>query len=401
MNEQALIHFINIQLNTFVHICSPTGFLMESFPPYRKTQDVFIQWTQLQNALTDFSETNDPRLVSINTQMVYASVKTPEKIYIIGPVRFDSSISLRVSLYNPHLEENWTEIVPLCNFETFIEFVLLTHNLYAESLLPNDILALQTYNVDESIKDIQTSYSAMLFERQENEVMHNPYDQEIRLLDSIAQGDLKALESSWHEQSHQSYGMLSPTPLRNVKNLCIAVVTLASRAAIKGGLSPEISFNLCDSYIQKVETCKDSLSCSTIVHECQRYYTQLNAESRRTAPSADLLRPTPHLTKCKDYIYAHLHDQISIQEIADAVHLNATYLAGLFKKYEGCTIHHFILTEKINLVKNLLKYSDYTYTEIATYLGFSSQSHLGAQFKKITGFTLREYRVQYGAEQFR
>ena len=59
-----------------------------------------------------------------------------------------------------------------------------------------------------------------------------------------------------------------------------------------------------------------------------------------------------------------------------------------------------ILREKIGLAKNMLTYSGYSYIEIAAYLGFSSQSHLGKQFKKLTGFTLSEYRNTYGVRQF-
>ncbi|MFR3184089.1 MAG: AraC family transcriptional regulator [Enterococcus sp.] len=39
--------------------------------------------------------------------------------------------------------------------------------------------------------------------------------------------------------------------------------------------------------------------------------------------------------------------------------------------------------------------------EIASYLGFSSQSYLGQQFKKLTGFTLKEYRDRYGVSEFK
>ena len=44
----------------------------------------------------------------------------------------------------------------------------------------------------------------------------------------------------------------------------------------------------------------------------------------------------------------------------------------------------------VSLTKNLLTYSPYSYIEIATYLGFSSQSHLGKVFKKYTDMTLRQ-----------
>lgn len=395
MNEEALIHFINRQLGAFVHLCSPTGFLLESFPPFQKIHDEFIQWTQLLAVLTDFSESGYPRLVSVNGRVVYASVKTSESIYLVGPVKPDAPMSLRLSLYNPNIEDSRTEAVPLCGFQLFIETVLMLHNFYAPEFLSSDILALQNYDASGSEKEVQTVYSDILFERQENERLHNPYDQEVRLLDSISSGDLDSLNKCWREEDQKSYGTLSPQPMRNVKNLCIATITLASRAAIRGGISPEISFSLCDSYIQRLENCTESMTCAALAHEAQKHYTQLVSNLHYGTKAATQLRPTPHLNRCKDYIYAHLHERINIQNIADSVHLNATYLCDLFKKYEGCTIHQFILTEKIALVKNLLKYSTYTYSEIATYLGFASQSHLGVQFKKITGYTLREYRTKF------
>ena len=80
--------------------------------------------------------------------------------------------------------------------------------------------------------------------------------------------------------------------------------------------------------------------------------------------------------------------------------LNANYLSEIFRQHEGLTITDFILREKVGLTKNLLSYSPYSYSEIAAYLGFSSQSHLGKTFKKHTGMTLKQYRDQYGVREF-
>ena len=108
----------------------------------------------------------------------------------------------------------------------------------------------------------------------------------------------------------------------------------------------------------------------------------------------------PLIDRCKDYIFKHLHEKIRIQNIADELFLNANYLSEIFRRHEGLTITEFILREKVNLTKNLLAYSPYSYSEIAAYLGFSSQSHLGKVFKKHTGMTLHQYRNQYGVKEF-
>ena len=49
----------------------------------------------------------------------------------------------------------------------------------------------------------------------------------------------------------------------------------------------------------------------------------------------------------------------------------------------------------------MLIYSPYSYIEISSYLGFSSQSHLGKQFKAITGMTLKQFRDAYSTTEFR
>lgn len=108
----------------------------------------------------------------------------------------------------------------------------------------------------------------------------------------------------------------------------------------------------------------------------------------------------PKIRQCKDYIFSHLHGKIFIQDIADELKVNASYLAETFKKCEGISISDFIIQEKIKLVKNLLIYSPYSYTEIANYLGFSSQSHMGQHFKRITGYTLRQFRNTFHTENF-
>ena len=72
---------------------------------------------------------------------------------------------------------------------------------------------------------------------------------------------------------------------------------------------------------------------------------------------------------------------------------------GLMKSWEGISMKQFILREKIRLCKNIPTYSPYSYSAIAAYLGFSSQSHLGKLFKKETGMTLGDYRLKYGVKK--
>ena len=107
---------------------------------------------------------------------------------------------------------------------------------------------------------------------------------------------------------------------------------------------------------------------------------------------SDIATKNIWVEQSKDYIFKHLHEKIRIQDIAEYLHLNANYLSELFRQCENVTLTDFILQEKVKLTRNLLACSPYSYIEIATYLGFSSQSHLGKVFKKYTGMSVGEIR---------
>ena len=64
------------------------------------------------------------------------------------------------------------------------------------------------------------------------------------------------------------------------------------------------------------------------------------------------------------------------------------------------TIQQYILKEKINAAANMLRYSNFSLTEIADYLNFTSQSHLGQCFKKEYHMTPRQYREKFRVREF-
>lgn len=67
-------------------------------------------------------------------------------------------------------------------------------------------------------------------------------------------------------------------------------------------------------------------------------------------------------------------------------------LSKLFSEVEGVTIEHFLISQKVERIKELLIYNEYSVSEIALQLGYSSVAHLSAQFKKLTGFTPSEFK---------
>ena len=78
--------------------------------------------------------------------------------------------------------------------------------------------------------------------------------------------------------------------------------------------------------------------------------------------------------------------------LSEKLDYDYTYLANLFSEVQGITIEKFIITHKIERVKELLVYNELNLTEIAYLMHYSSVAHLSAQFKKITGLTPSHFK---------
>ena len=79
-------------------------------------------------------------------------------------------------------------------------------------------------------------------------------------------------------------------------------------------------------------------------------------------------------------------------QIASEINKEYSSLSSIFSKNEGITIEHYIILQKIEKVKEYLKYDELTLSEIAYKLGYSSVQHLSRQFKKNTGLTASEFK---------
>ena len=400
MNIPYLMRHVSYSLHTIVRDYGEKEEVTERFcgrPDF--TDSSFYEGSLEEHLLFGDSGTL-PLLLSAGDKLVYAKVTVPGHRFIIGPVKLKTPVRLIHCDKQPVYDESFLDTVPFCDFAELSVNILLIHNLFWEQTLnERDLIVFNC--IDETLDtEIQRHFSDLLFENQEASIGHNPYDQELREFSSIENGDVKQLEKSWAEDYTGNVGVLAKDKLRNWKNIGIVVITLASRAAIRGGILPEISFSLSDIYINKVEEASDMASITHLLRQAEYQYTNMVKEQKEQLSGTGNKEKNPHVRRCKDYIFSHLHDRITIQEIADFLGMNPGYLSELVHKCEGMSIKNFILREKIGLAKNMLTYSGYSYIEIAAYLGFSSQSHLGKQFKKLTGFTLSEYRNTYGVRQF-
>jgi AraC family transcriptional regulator len=86
-----------------------------------------------------------------------------------------------------------------------------------------------------------------------------------------------------------------------------------------------------------------------------------------------------------------LHVNLS-NYLAERIGKDYHYISTAFSEQEGVTLARYMVLQKIERVKELIKYNELTLSQIAHQLGYSSVAHLSAQFKQITGATPSEFK---------
>ena len=210
------------------------------------------------------------------------------------------------------------------------------------------------------------------------------------MLRMVRKGDTRSLREWIASAPAIRGGTLASDQLRQVKNMFVVTATLVSRAAIQGGLSTEDAFTLSDAYIQKCELLNSLNRITNLQYHMVLEFTERVERIRFRG------KPTQLTIAVTNYIQHHLSEPIRAKELAKELFMSRPYLSAKFKEETGETLTDFILKEKTEEAKRLLRYSDKSFTAIGSYLGFSSLGHFSQVFKKYTGRTPTEYREKYG-----
>lgn len=88
-----------------------------------------------------------------------------------------------------------------------------------------------------------------------------------------------------------------------------------------------------------------------------------------------------------EYIHANLHENISLESLAQMAGLSVHHFARAFKQTIGMPPHSYILQKRIEHAQHMLRNTELPLSEIALSAGFSDQSHLARHFRRVTGMS--------------
>lgn len=335
-----------------------------------------------------------PQMIGSPIGMQWALSYEPERnrnlLFVIGPVFYSAPVErqLRVAL-RPYMNsrENaaWAAKLyqllpelPVMSYAIFTRYVMMVHNT-----LTGQQLGLESLGIDLSGKEPMPA-------RAEQRDRSSVYLAERAMLQMVRNGDI-----SYQSVLQNSVG-LSPgvpirgqDPLRQMKTSIVVFTTLVSRAAIEGGLSPELAYPLGDSYIQSAEDCRDSGELNALAHAMYHDFIY-RVHHLRANPDYSLA-----IQKCCDYIELSLDRRIRIADLAALVGYTEYYLSDKFKKETGLAINSYIRFAKVERAKVLLCSTDSPVKEIAESLAFNTVNYFIQCFRETTGYSPAQYRKKF------
>lgn len=334
-----------------------------------------------------------PVIYQGNQPIVLACISNTQYQIVLGPVQIEKiGLIMQRQFYKEHGVKRASEknipFLPVPKFLALLEMV--TKLITGKSYTDEEIMEANRNFQFDSEKKLQEK---CLIQTQDEEEIHHTYREEQRLLECIREGRTEEA-LLYNMEIDAETGKMSQNELRHWEKVTVVAITLCTRAAIEGGLSPAEAYRLSDYYLQKSDHCKDIFSMIA----CRNQAVQDLAEHvhrKRTKKSS-----SNYVEQCQDYIEKHYREKIYLDEIAGNLGISGTHLSKLFKKETGVLFQNYVNQFRVEKAANLLMYSEESLAYIAKYVNFPSQSYFGKIFKQIKNMTPREFREKYKPAEF-
>jgi AraC family transcriptional regulator len=101
------------------------------------------------------------------------------------------------------------------------------------------------------------------------------------------------------------------------------------------------------------------------------------------------------LNRVVDYIHTHLSEDLCLEDLATVAGLSQYRFAHNFKNATGMAPHQYVIRQRVEKAKELLRETDQAATVIAYEIGCNSQSRFASLFRQVTGITPSQYRASF------
>lgn len=366
-----------------------------------------IQWTsspsgehpcftssRLRLVMEHYALVGAPILYMEDDAFFYGVMPVGPFCLVIGPATINTVSDETVQRYSE--EHGLTEPVPSVksDLKTVSRYLKLMHYHFLGTATPQEDIpiradAMENWRPAGALEEYQLAQS-------ENERGHKiGADFEQKIMQAISNGDVELAKSlmGGPTPDYKDIGEMFAETSKESEYLTVSMIALITRAAVAGGASMEVAYELGDVYLKRIgEAVVRGESISTFTYEAVVRFAEMVWASKEAKSAVS------YVDACKEYIENNLRKDIQVGDIAPAIGLSRTYLSRLFKQTEGITVQQYIQREKCRHAALMLTHSDYPISQIAQYFGFSSQSYFGSCFQQWYKMTPNAYRRAHSGD---
>lgn len=391
----AFEHLYHISGIPFV-IADLDGNVVQAFPPKLKDYYYSEYWRAFPGDLSESKYPDGTTLICVGDMYHVAIIKLDKMLYLSTvPV---SSVQNKAPSFFSALQKGIRpdRIVEFCRFLSELpafsntklsETVSLAKLLYCgEPAYGTSLMYMTEGGVPLREVPLDTTMEASIAFEDHLHRKHISNDFEESAKAAITAGDEALLNTAIRRPLYGSIGRMSLNDLRQAKYEFICMMYASCRAAIKGGLAPEFSYQLSDLFCQRMDGMTHTDEINLYAQECMRKFAREVAKNKHTTAYSS------YTTMCCEYIRQHLLEPLDVEIVSKGIGLNRRSLARYFINDTGMTISEYIVDKRLEEGAYLLTNSDLSLSDISHLLQFSSQSQFTQKFRAAYGTTPAQYR---------
>ncbi|MBP2649291.1 MAG: two component transcriptional regulator, AraC family [Firmicutes bacterium] len=212
-----------------------------------------------------------------------------------------------------------------------------------------------------------------------------PFRNERSVLEDVRCGDTKAAKEKLKLLLEEVFQ--SKTNIDMVKSCVLELLIVLSRAAVEGGASLDKmtlrNFNL----INRLVDCRNQSQIQQLLMDYLDNFMDNMLDNRNTVN-------TRVVNQACSFILTNCNRNITLEDVAQTVHLSPFYFSRIFKKEQGCNFVEFLTKSRVERAKKLLHKTDLSIVRIALECGYQDASYFCKVFRQLTEVTPNQFRSQ-------
>jgi RpiB/LacA/LacB family sugar-phosphate isomerase len=189
--------------------------------------------------------------------------------------------------------------------------------------------------------------------------------------------------------------------LRHDAERGIIVSSRAVGASVAANRVPGVRAALCnDAYSAHVGAKTEGMNVLVLaLHSLQEDMAEdvVNAYLGATLAPIEVIGGLPprRLQRVFQHIRENIARDLSVAELAQTVGMSQYYFSKLFKMSTGTTPHQYVMRQRVERAQEHLRETRTMLAEVATLVGFETQSHFTSVFRRLVGATPKHYREMH------